>query len=202
MRTHTLRQLITTCFVFSALTFALAACGSKGDPTPLPAPTSKTSSSSPSPTTPAWESKYTAEQIQAYNEALARWESYEQRSEPIWAKGKVTPAAEALFKEYWITWPNTLNTLRYLEANGVTKSGVPTVVSSQPKKVEEGSKDVTVVIRQCIDDSNVKTVSEAGAPSSTGPATPYVRLITMKKVSSTPWRIVGADGDKAQTCET
>jgi hypothetical protein len=60
---------------------------------------SSSESSSGSPTgsaspTDSWRSEYDDEQLAAYEAALGRWDEYETKSEPIWAAGKATPAAE------------------------------------------------------------------------------------------------------------
>jgi hypothetical protein len=190
MRPHTLRRVIANA-VLAALTFAVAACGSDDDPRPLPAPTSTPPSSSPSPTTtPAWESKYTSEQIQAYNEALARWETYEQRAEPIWAKGKVTPAAEALFKEYWVAWAVPLNTLQTYQQNGLAVSGVAHVLSSVPASIDLESATASVVIKQCIDPASISVTKDGEAQASSGQK-PYVRTITLDRAADRPFLVGG-----------
>jgi hypothetical protein len=206
MRPNTLRHLVATA-VLVALTFALAACGSDDDPTPLPAPTSTTPSSSPSPTTPAWESKYTPEQIQAYNEALARWESYEQRAEPIWAKGKVTPAAKALFKEYWVSWAVPLNRLTFYEQVGDKVVGVPKVLWSRASKVANFSGGgISVTIQQCIDPSTIEVKHAPGAQVQEQKQGPYIRRISLTKAGATSYRVNGlfdvTSGKKVKPCGT
>ncbi|MGK2878541.1 MAG: hypothetical protein ACSLFF_08205, partial [Solirubrobacterales bacterium] len=104
--------------VLAVLTMT-AACGGNDGPEPLPpvtsSPSSPSTSTSPAPTTPAWQSKYTKEQIAEYEAALDRWSTYEQRSEPIWAAGKATPAAEALFKKFFLNAIGQYQTLQTYE---------------------------------------------------------------------------------------
>lgn len=198
MRTFSRSAAAVAC---AAALFTASAC-QDGDPEPSPEPTKTTTSAAPTPTKSAWESKYSAKQLKAYEAALVRFTEYEQRAEPIWARGKVTPGAEALFKEYWLTWPNTLNTLRYLEDQGITTHGNPRVIWSKLAEVQRAAK--TVIIAQCIDNSTVKTESRAGTPDVPNERPPYIRNIRMDKVGKNAWRITSAEPvkKKAQPCDS
>jgi hypothetical protein len=167
----------------------LTACTSNGDE-PEPRPTTATSSGTPtqSPTKPAWESRYTEKELRAYEAALARFTEYEQRSEQIWARGEVTPGAEALFKEYWITWPNTLNTLRVYERDGVKVSGLAKVIWSKQSSIDVRPNSRTVSIRQCVDPSTIKVAVTEG-DTERSKVQPYIRTITMDQFGTQPFRI-------------
>ena len=87
---QSLRRLAVVAVSFVLVAF-MAACGGGGDePEATPSSSSTPPSQSPSPTEPsptetAWQDKYTDAQLGAYEEALARYQEYETRSEPIWA---------------------------------------------------------------------------------------------------------------------
>ena len=108
VRRHTV-AVVGVC----ALGLIASACGGDGpaDPVPTSSPSPSTvdsSSATPTPSSPtsdpdAWRSDFTSAQLDAYDAALARWDAYEARSEPIWAAGRATPAAEELFKEFFPT---------------------------------------------------------------------------------------------------
>jgi hypothetical protein len=200
MRTRRLLAAATA----AALLFTAASCGSEDEPKADPTPAEEPTTQDPTPATPAWEDEYTDEQIEQYEAALARWDEYERRAEPIWAEGKVTPAAERLFKEYWLTWPNTLNTLHYLEEQGITRTGRPEVIWSKPNEIIDRGNATTVVIRRCIDDSNVKVESRAGTPEEPEESGPSLGEITMDKVGDNPWRITSADAveDEGDSCDS
>ena len=202
MRPRTHRTLLTATAACTALLFAAVGCTSDE---PSPKPPETTSSAAPSPTKPAWGSKFNAKQTAQYEAALARWTEYEQRAQPIWADGKVTPAAEKLLQEYWVTWPTQLNTLRRMEASGITVNGSPTVLSSEPIKVTIRPTATVVEFNQCIDDSTVTTASKAGTPTG-GDRTPkpFIRTITMTKVAKKTWLVVSATADmkKANQCDS
>ena len=110
----------------------------------------------------------------------------------------MTPAAEALFKDYWINWPNQLNTLRFYEENGITTTGLPEVLSSMPTAVVVRRDGISVSIQQCIDDSRVKTKSAAGVakPRRRGP---YNRMIRLIKQGAGPYQIAIAKAEKKAT---
>lgn len=189
------RRSITTAAVLAGLALTVAGCGSDNEPNTLPTEGASSStpppSSSPSPTStaPAWQASYTPKQIKAYEEALQRWESYENRAESIWAKGKVTPAAEALFKDYFIVWQSQLNTLRFHEQVGDKVVGLPTVIRSRPSKVTAFKGGINVTIQQCIDPSTVKVKHAAGAQVQEKNVGPYIRRISLTKTDVKPYRV-------------
>jgi len=210
MRTRSFHQTAAAIAALAGLTFTMAGCGADGDdPKPLPpissSSTASTPTTSPSPTTQAWESKFTRKQRVEYDEALQRWESYEQRSEPIFAKGKVTPAAEALFKDYFIVWQNQLNTLRFYEQVGDKVVGLPTVIWSRPSKVTAFKGGMNVKIQQCIDPSTVKVKHAAGAQVQEKNVGPYIRKISLSKTDAKPYRVSElfdvTSGKKVKPCD-
>ena len=123
---HSQRR-IAPALLLAAFALTLSACG-PSEPVAIPDVTPSTSasasssspSSSPSSDPDAWRDQYTAGELAAYDAALQRWQSYETRSEPIWAAGKSTPAAKALFKDYWIVWSIPAARLDLYAANGIT----------------------------------------------------------------------------------
>lgn len=163
-----------------------AGCGGS-DPDPRPTP-SITSTPTQTPTNPTWESKFNHEQIAAYEAALARFTEYETRAEPIWATGKATAAAEAVFKEYWVAWPVKLNTLRAYEANGLAISGIAKVLSSEPARIDVKSAAARVVIKQCVDPSTI-SVTRNGEPQKPSGHEPYIRTLTLDRGRSGPFKV-------------
>lgn len=190
-----IRRPLTTAATLAALTLTLTACGDDDEPDAIPESTPSSSSTAPTgptetETTPSWEDDYKPAQVEAYEAALQRWESYEQRSETFWAKGKATPAAEGLFKEYfaspgWIVYNERLKT--YAQ-NDVTLEGLPTVLWSQPTAI---SKDgLSVEIKQCVD-YTTRTAYQGGEPverESWGDK-PMTRTLTLSKPEGHNWLI-------------
>lgn len=183
-----------TCAALGAVVFMLgaAACGG-GDPKsdPSPSPTVSTSpASSPSPTSDAWKAQYGPAQVKAYDAALARWNEYEQQSEPIWARGKATQAAASLFKEYFPSpaWQGEYRRLNSYEQSDVKVVGTPKVYWSKAKSV--AGNGLSVEILQCVDFSDVK-VTQAGKPAKTSKwtTTPHLRALSLSKPKGYDWLV-------------
>ena len=171
---------------------SLAGCGGDDDPETLPTETTSTSTS-PTPTPSAWESKYTQQQLQAYEAALTQWETYEQRSEPIWAAGKVTPTARQLFKEYWVNWAVPLNRLSFYEQVGDKVVGVPKVLWSRASEatIFKG-RGISVTIQQCIDPSTIEVEHASGTQVHQKKQGPYIRRISLAKADPSSYRVMRA----------
>jgi hypothetical protein len=174
---------------------------SNGEAEPLPpaetssSPSETPTSSSPSPTEPAWQDDYSQKEIAAYEAALKRFETYEQRSEPIWRRGKATPGAEKLFKEYFEEglWQRELSRLRGYEQAQVEVHGNPTVLRSRATRIALNDKGASVSIRQCIDYSTSQLLQN-GEQAPGAPKSPRVRRINLTHTTGqegTPWLISG-----------
>jgi hypothetical protein len=214
MRRHsTLRRTVAIATALAGLTLT-AACGGNDDPETLPPATTSPSSSSPAisptPTTPAWESKFTKDQLAEYERALDRWTTYEQRSEPIWASGKATPAAEALFKEFFLNASGQYHTLQTYELAKVKTEGTPKIYWSKATSISDpkkaGTRGMSTVIQQCVNYRS-RTVTAMGKPSELAKKfqRPLIREISMIKVGNVTWRIAGVDDlsdRKAEPCDS
>jgi hypothetical protein len=205
---HPLRRSIISAVAVGALALTAAACGGDDEPETLPTPTTSTSSTpeqSPTPTTPTWESEFTEEQLAEYNEALKRWDTYEQRSEPIWAAGKATPAAQALFNEFFLNPDAQFQTLQTYESVEVTTEGIPKVYWSKALKISDpktaGTKGMATTIQQCVDYREVKG-TQRGEPTKQAKKfqRPVLRQISMTRLGTT-WLIANIDDRKGKPCD-
>lgn len=188
---------------------ATAACGG-GDDDPEAKPTSSSpttqtpSPTEPSPTDDAWQDKYTEAQLTAYEDALSRYQEYETRSEPIWAEGKATDRAEALFKQYFPSplWQAQHQLLSSYDQGGVTREGLADVYWSRAKSISDSG--LSVVINQCVDYGPIITRQngkEADRPA--WALEPNLRTITLEKPEGSDWLIYGvvdASSGKARPC--
>ena len=178
-----LRLLLVAGAVSAAALTACAADESSPGAESLPTasasqPTSATPTSSPSSSDPsAWRDDYSPEELEAFDDALARWNSFERLAEPIWAEGKLTLAAERLFRRFSRTAGVFINRLRQYEAADIQVIGRPTVLSSVPTRLElRGDGSATVRIRQCVD-YTTQTFVQYGEEVEGTATTPQVRIL-------------------------
>lgn len=193
-----------------ALLATTTACGG-GDDEPEATPSSSTpttqspSPTEPSPTETAWQDKYTEAQLDAYEAALSRYREYETRSEPIWAEGKATDRAEALFKQYFPSplWQGQDRVLSSYEQGGVTRTGVADVYWSRAKSISDSG--LSVVVNQCVDYGPI--ITEQNGKEAERPAwalKPNLRTISLEKPEGSDWLIYGvvdASSGKARPCK-
>ncbi len=200
---------IAAAAILIALLATLAGCGG-GEDEPETTPTSiAPTAQSPSPTEfnsieTGWKGKYTPAQLDAYEAAISRYEEYETRSEPIWAAGKVTDRAEAIFKQYYPSplWQGRLRLLSSYEQVDVQVEGLADVYWSRAKSISDTG--FSVVIDQCVDYTTVKVTQrgEAAQPVK-WQQMPNLRTITLEKPEGSDWLIYGvvdASSGKARPC--
>ncbi len=134
------------------------------------------STDSPSPTESGWESNFTQDQLAEYDEALARWEDYERKSEPLWADPKPTDESLKLFRSFFYA-PNALqDQLATYAQVDIKISGLPTVLWSKATRIEGSA----VTIRQCIDLST-QVVTQYGEPTKGRPKKPKLRDVSISR---------------------
>lgn len=140
-----------------ALAATLASCGSDDAPTPKPTPTQSAPTTETTSEAPSWEDAYSAEQLAAYREALARADAFERDSQSIYAEGKASPEAKKILEEYFFTYQYLWSPLKYLEKNGIKTVGDVKVLSSKATRIVVTGKEGSVTIRQCVDASGTTT---------------------------------------------
>lgn len=214
MLAHTPRRYALTVTVLSVLAISTAACaGNDPETAPTDAPTSSATHSTSEPTTDptpttdpdAWRAKFSPAQLEAYDTALQRWETYESRSEPIWAKGEATPAAEKLFKEYFPhpAWRGYLDRLETYEEVEVKSEGLASVYWSKAGSISKQGNSVQIV--QCVDYTTIHG-TQRGEPV-TRPAwleKPQLRKLFLSRPDGYDWLIYGvvdAQTGKSAPCK-
>lgn len=212
MFASTVRRYAFVGIALCALALSATACA--GDDDPEAAPTDGATSSAtdrtsepttePSPTKDpdAWRAKFDAVQLEAYDTALQRWESYESRSEPLWANGEATPAAEELFKEFFPhpTWMDSWEKLQGYEQVKVKVSGTPVIYWSKAKSVTKSGSGVQ--IQQCVDYTPVQRTQDGEEIPRPAPK-PQVRTIFLSQPDGYDWLIYGVEeliDGKPRTC--
>lgn len=193
----------------AVLMLGAAACGGEDDPKGdgnSPSPTVSTSpTEDASQASDAWKSKYTKAQLTSYEDALARWNEYEQRSAPLWARGKATEAAAKLFKSYFPSpfWQSQYRRLASYEQAEVKVEGTPGIYWSKAKSISDNG--LSVEINQCVDYTKGKTTQ--GGKTVNAPAwvsKPNLRTISLSKPEGHDWLIYGitdASSGKARPCK-
>lgn len=191
-----IRRPLSTAAALATIALTATACGDDDAPDPIAGTESSSTSSAPTEpteptetaTTPSWEDDYTPKQTRAYEAALQRFESYEQRSEPIWAEGKATPVAEAIFKDYFPSpqWQFMFQRLEDYEQVEVFVEGVPTVFWSRPISITKDG--LNAVIEQCVDYAAVR-VTQYGEKVESRSDKPRLRTIRLSKPEGYDWLI-------------
>lgn len=215
MFAHTVRRYAVTGLVIGALTLSTAGCADDGDPetAPTDSPTSSATDSKSEPTTDptpttdpnAWRTKFSPAQLQSYDMALQRWETYESRSEPIWARGEATLAAEKLFKEFFPhpAWRGYLDRLETYEEVEVKSEGLASVYWSKARSISKQGDSVQIV--QCVDYTTIDG-TQRGEPV-TRPAwleKPQLRKLFLSRPEGYDWLIYGvvdAQTGKSAPCK-
>lgn len=168
----------------AASTALVTGCSDDGRDTPAPAPTT----SEPSSTEPTddWRDNFTDEQLQAYDGALAAFETYETQSLPYWEAGVATPEAEAFFARWWFAPTLPMNLLETYESAAVVVDGNVTVLESRPQTIAESGADVEIV--QCVDPTS-RTVVQRGVQASGAAQEPLERIVSMSMDGDGEWRL-------------
>jgi len=213
-----LRRYALKGVALCALTLLATACAGDGEPETAPTDPEASATTSvssepvtePSPTSDpdAWRRQFSSSQLKAYEAALRRWQSYEARAEPIWAKGEYTPAAELLFKEFFPNpiWRQYQEELKTYEAYNVKIEGIPKVYWAKAATISEAGDAVT--IRECID-YRATTTTQNDEPTEPVAARqqPVLREVTLNRPEGYDWLIYainktpGAGGKKDKSCE-
>jgi hypothetical protein len=154
---------------------------------------------------PSWQAKYSAREVAAYKAALDVWERYERDSEPFWARGQATPAAEDVFRRYWVPWQVMSDLLTRYDASRIRIIGLGTVLSSVPSRIElDANGGGSLTIRQCVDFSSQR-VLQAGRRPPGGVDKPQLRKVELggyARASSVRWMILTESNPKGERpCE-
>ena len=204
-RQGTRMRPLTSLAAAVALLWVLAGCspGEAGvDATPNASSSSAPASASPSASVPPWRSKYSAREVAAYEAALHVWERYQRDSEPFWAKGESTPAAEDVFRRYWVPWQVMNDLLARYAASDVRIVGVGRVLWSKPVRVSLGSRGGgSITIRQCVSGTGIRTYQGGNLlpPSTSKPQFRSVEMAGYPEGSSVRWLILQETGSKGDS---
>lgn len=205
MRVRTLRHFAVAA-VLAILLFPTACADGDTSPT-ASGELNIDGSESPSPESEPWRSDYSDDQLDAYDSALQRWETFEELEEPIGAEGRATPEAKKLFREFFSSakekemWAE----LKMLEDLEFRSTGVPDVLWSRATAISDGADSVT--IEQCIDWSPTNPTQRGGPlPPVLERLKPVLRVIDIGKLGG-KWLVYaiettpGNDGTEDVQCD-
>jgi hypothetical protein len=144
-----------------------------------------------------WEKKFTQRQLNAYDAALARYQRYNELSDDIYRKGKDTPQARAVLKEYNLLWQRDIVTLgETFDKGGVRQEVPPRLLWSYARSV----KPTEVIFLQCVDFSRMR-YTQNGKVLRNKPKHPITPVIvSMTKPTNRDWMVVAERLRDKATC--
>ena len=182
-----------------AVTLLVLSCAScSGDPggaepggLPISSTSTPTTATSPRPTVPPYLVAYTANERQAYADALVAEDAFNVRNARYLAKGQTVEEASDFYHRYSIDWVQDWTNLAELANNHVTVTGKTSVVWVRPLRIKlstAGGVDF-VFLRRCVDSSKL-VVTQNGEPleQSHLEKRHVVRVRMEKRAGETWWR--------------
>ncbi|WP_447645184.1 hypothetical protein [Nocardioides zeae] len=166
---------------------ALGACqeDSEREADPSPPATSSTTTATV-PTEDAWRDEFTADQLAAYDGAIAAFETYEQQETSYWAAGVSTPEASEFFARWWFVPNVPENLLATYESADVTVEGRVTVLESRAELIDDDASEVDIV--QCVDPTT-RVVRQGGTPAPDAATAPIERTVQLARDDEGRWRL-------------
>jgi hypothetical protein len=184
---------------FAAIaTFAVlgcAGCGDDGSPSADPtasAPTSEatTTSATPSPV-PAYLEGFSAEERQAYDDAVQAYEAFSDQQATFMAAGKATAEAKRFYRRQTADWRTFWATLQQRESNGVRIKGAGETLRIRPAKIrlhDDGTGSVSLNV--CGISSGVR-VLQNGTPVPQPKPVPRIVRVGMVSLDTGPrWLVL------------
>lgn len=207
-RTHFLSRLSLSISVATTL-LLFAACEPQSSPLDHSYLKARPETSDVLRASPAWERQFDDVQMAWYYDAVRTWENYEKAAEPIWAAGKVTPAAFRVFRFYLVDPASQETLLRMNEKFNVRIRGLPSVHWTEARSITRDAEptammpEVQVVLDQCVDFRAARAMQD-GIPTQPDPqfTRPVMRAISLTlDQQSRRWKIESVDDHSAVPCD-
>ena len=204
------RQMAAALLAVSML--GVAGCGGSdqknepASPTPSASPTSPSSPATEEPGGPptGWEDKYSADELNAYNAALARWQRYNELTEPIYKAGRDTPEARKIIREYELQWRRAISDLvQYYDKGGLRNEVPPSSLWTQAISVSLNPDGTgTVIIEQCTDYRSAVVTKDGKPAEGAIPKHPITLLaVHMAKAKGNDWKVAALKLADKTSCE-
>jgi len=144
---------------------------------------------------------YTAEEIQAYEDALAVYQRLLRIGARVKGIGKATPAARRAYAEVYRpgAWDDEWAVLKQLEQANAYTRGVAKIESARPTRVLVNERGGTVSIRVCLNSNGIRVFQrgEGEFPQPQNRQSIYsVLLDRVEANGAMPWRITSVDKGK------
>jgi hypothetical protein len=186
MRRSIQQRLTRRARAFTAVAVLIAMTGSgcsrESGPDRKPS-TPRTPSSSPAEqVTDSWESAFSSEQLDAYRQASARWDTYRRTIQPYNASGKANPAAKRVYQEFVIPWQVYFQRLASNASAGVKIARQARVLTSKATRIVLDDTGSSVTIEECLDGSDIGATQD-GAPVANAFDLPQLSTVVMAEVN-------------------
>jgi hypothetical protein len=143
---------------------------------------------------------YAADEVTAYDEAVAAFKRSIRVGYRVYGEGEATPAARRALTSVYAgeELDDEWESLRDMEAEGGYFEGIPSVVRTKPVRILVSDDDATVDLRVCVDRSEVKVFSGESEITPQEGATPTAFKVTVDREADGTWRVSG--GEEIGTC--
>lgn len=193
--------------VLLAVTFLVVACascrgnGDGADTTGTPRTTTSAASTptSPSPTTPSYLETYGADERAAYDDAVTAYDRFLTTNADFIAVGRTTKHASDFYRRFSIDWVSAWANLAQLANNDVTVRGTTTVNWVRPVSIEVGRKKIAVILRRCLDESELVVTQNGKKLDQPKLKTPHVYRARLEKLAGETWWRAGS-AEQSKTC--
>ena len=172
---------------------ACAACGGSSDQAPTSRPSeSSLSSASPAPSPSVSEelAGYSLPEREAFEAAVVALHRFSRTSDRFISQGRLTRSQAAYFRRNSINWVDAWAGLAQLVNGRITMRGDTHEKWARPSQVDlSAAKGEVVVIRRCLDQTDVRVFADGKRVPQPQLKTPRVyRVKMLKKQSEQRWR--------------
>lgn len=181
----------------AAVFVAVSLCGCSAEPSlprakPTTTPSQEASSAAPTTTrTPAWQAKFTGEELAAYEAALSRWQDYTQTTNEAWRSGRDTPEVRRKVREYDMQWQATLAVFADSVDRGIRIEQPIQPLWFKPTLIRLNANGTgSVVIEQCTDYRNLVVTQNGNKLPGTKPENRITSFtVFMSKPRNRDWMV-------------
>jgi hypothetical protein len=159
---------VTAALAMSLILSCVACSGNDGEAKstepPKPPPSVPSPRAPASAAVPRYLAPYTADEREAYGDAVVADERFGRRNSRFLSEGQTTKQASDFYRKYSTDWVSAWSNLGRLADNRVTVTGRATVKWVRPSSIDLGEDGgAVVVLRRCLNESGL-VVTQNGEP--------------------------------------